>query len=324
MGSDSGERNDFDRVFHSDSLYSAVTQAMSRLGWLEEWLDATARSEAAPAVRFSSLFPFLGDVQFVSPPRTLWPPAPSPKVRWRDAKFVPLSVVTALVTDQPLDDSAWHLDGASECLLPKDGPYRTGPFRSALRTSAAVDRLRMDAVEVHSTACLEFVDGAGMWAVVGIGDESWADRVKAALRLVADSGLGGEKSLGWGRSADPEFVDGVLPDIVLASRQAEGEEPGWWLLSLFSPGREDAVDWQRGSYSIVTRGGRIDSPVRSGDLKKQLRMVEEGSVVAAPAPPRGAAPDVAPEGFPHPVFRWGVPLAIPVPLRRPERPLGAS
>ena len=35
------------RVYHSDALYSAVTHAMSALGWLEEWLDATARAADA-------------------------------------------------------------------------------------------------------------------------------------------------------------------------------------------------------------------------------------------------------------------------------------
>jgi hypothetical protein len=39
-------------------------------------------------------------------------------------------------------------------------------------------------------------------------------------------------------------------------------------------------------------------------------------VLYAAAPPRGSAPDVAPDGFPHPVFRAGFALAIP--LTRPE------
>ena len=60
-------------IYHSDSLYSAVTSAMSRMGMLEEWLDATARSQT-PAVCFSSCFPFLDEIAFVVPPRTIWPP----------------------------------------------------------------------------------------------------------------------------------------------------------------------------------------------------------------------------------------------------------
>jgi hypothetical protein len=42
-------------------------------------------------------------------------------------------------------------------------------------------------------------------------------------------------------------------------------------------------------------------------------MVAEGSVVYAPAGPSGSAPDVAPDGFAHPVFRAGFAVSIPLP-----------
>jgi hypothetical protein len=42
-------------------------------------------------------------------------------------------------------------------------------------------------------------------------------------------------------------------------------------------------------------------------------MIEEGSVLMAPVL-RGRAVDVAPDGFPHPAWRAGFALAIPVPL----------
>ena len=41
-------------------------------------------------------------------------------------------------------------------------------------------------------------------------------------------------------------------------------------------------------------------------------MVTEGSVLFASAPPKGSAPDVAPEGCAHPVFRAGFAVAIPI------------
>ncbi len=74
-GPDSGARTRVDPIYHSDTLYGAVTSAMAALGMRDEWLDATARRAEGPAVRFSSLFPFLGDTAFVVPPRSIWPPA---------------------------------------------------------------------------------------------------------------------------------------------------------------------------------------------------------------------------------------------------------
>jgi hypothetical protein len=87
-----------------------------------------------------------------------------------------------------------------------------------------------------------------------------------------------------------------------------------WLLSLFTPAAADTVDWGRGSYTVLARGGRIESPSPgSGELKKQIQMVAEGSVLYADGVPLGAAADVAPDGFAHPVFRAGFALAIPLP-----------
>jgi hypothetical protein len=42
-------------------------------------------------------------------------------------------------------------------------------------------------------------------------------------------------------------------------------------------------------------------------------MIAEGSVLYAGAALRGSAPDVAPDGFAHPVFRAGFAVSIPLP-----------
>jgi CRISPR type III-A-associated RAMP protein Csm4 len=384
IGTDSGVRNRVDVIYHSDSLYSAVASAMARLGSLDEWLDATARN-GTPAASFSSCFPFLDEIDFVIPPRTIWPPTSpalmSARVRWKSARFVPLSVVRAMLAGEPLDGNQWSLDGASECLVPAGRP---GPFRTGVRWSAAVDRLT-GAVERHSTACIEFRPGAGLWTVVSFQDEAarsrWLEPIKAAFRLLADTGFGGERSRGWGRSEPPEFSEGALPDLVFGAapqkpapellapepvvtepttpesevpiaaepvtalaplalglwpiapaQPPEPEAPpivaepvtepappapnqpqAHWLLSLFTPAPEDSVDWGRGNYVVLARSGRVDSPAGSGELKKEIQMVAEGSVLCAAAPPRGSAADVAPDGFAHPVFRAGFALSIPLP-----------
>ncbi len=333
MGPDSGVRDRVDTVYHSDTLFSALTGAMLRLGLLDEWLDATVRAPA-PAVRLTSCFPYIEETHFIAPPRILWPPPPSPKVRWANARFVPLALVRDLVAGKPLNDDRWYVDGPSACLLAEGGKFRSGPFRIATRSHAAVDRIGASAVAVHRTACLEFAEGAGLWTLASFADDAaflrWAEPLRGAFRLLADTGLGGERSLGWGRSDAPEMFDGALPDLILsdvAPPPPENGEPPietvYWLLSLFSPGPEDAIDWRRGGYSLLTRAGRVESPVRSGEVKKYLRMVEEGSVLAAAAEPHGAAPDVAPEGFPHPVYRSGFAVSIPIPVRHPERALSS-
>jgi len=323
IGPDSGARNQVDSIYHSDSMYAAVTSALTRLGLLEEWLDATARN-GLPAVCFSSCFPLVDGVAYVVPPRTLWPPSSTAllaaHVRWKSARYVPLEMVRVLLAGQPLDENQWTVDAVSGCLLPVGSP---GPWRTGVRANAALDRLT-GAAERHSTACIEFRPGVGLWALVSFADDAardrWSDPLKTAFRLLADSGFGGERSRGWGRCEPPAFTEGALPELILGAPPTESPEAPagngahpQWLLSLFSPAAADAVDWDRGNYSVLERAGRVESPVRWGELKKHVNMVSEGSVLYAASALRGAAPDVAPDGFAHPVFRAGFAVAVPLP-----------
>jgi CRISPR type III-A-associated RAMP protein Csm4 len=315
IGPDSGDRDRVDRVYHSDALYAAVCGAMFRLGDGDAWLDATARA-SEPAVRFSSCFPFHASTLFVVPPQNVWPPAPSSKVRWKGARFVPLSAVETLLAGKSLNEGAFTIDGPSECLVSTSAPI--SPFRTAVRSRAAVDRAG-ESVAPHSSACLEFSPGAGLWFVATFADDAararWRQPLEAALRLLADSGFGGERSSGWGRAEMPEITDGHLPNLLWKSRDrgAADADPAYWNLSLFHPAENEAVDWQRGQYSLTTRGGRVESSAGWGEQKKLTRMVAEGSVLVASSEPRGAAPNVAPEPFPHPVYRAGFALCVTIP-----------
>jgi CRISPR type III-A-associated RAMP protein Csm4 len=326
-GPSSGARERVDTLYHSDSLYSAVTNALRLLGDspLQDWLSATAQNDGGSAVRFSSVFPLFTEHLLIAPPRTAWPPQASAKMRWKGARYVPVSLITQLISGAPLDEDQWTVDGASECVVPAN---LGGPFKTSIRSSAAVDRLNGNAIP-HSTACIEFQSGGGLWFLVSYADDAardtWDRQVKAAVRLLADSGFGGLRGRGWGRTATPSFTDGEFPSLILPELPTP-EGPGadlHWMLSLYSPADFDPIDWSRGNYATVERGGWVESPATfagggAGSQKKRLRMIEEGSVVAAAASPAGRARNVAPDGFPHPVFRAGFALSIPLPAGGPQ------
>jgi CRISPR type III-A-associated RAMP protein Csm4 len=328
FGPDSGARDRVDLIYHSDAVFSAVCSAMSQLGLGEDWLEATARTEAAPAARFSSFYPFQGHTLLVVPPRSIWPPQEAAKIRYKGARFVPLPVVESLLAGKGIDENRWAVDGESECLIPHDAGR--GPFRIALRSNASVDRLDAGKVESHATACLEFAQNAGLWTVVQFADaaaqEKWEAPVRSAFLLLADSGFGGERSRGWGRSETPEWQHwtppgmppGTPPGMPPAAPEAAEDSPeqAHWLLSLYLPSSDDLVDWKRGSYSTLTRRGRIESRARWGEIKAPTLMVAEGSVLLSAASQlRGEARDTAPAGFPHPVYRAGFAVTVPIPWR---------
>src|SRR5207244_12865331 len=99
---------------------------------------------------------------------------------------------------------------------------------------------------------------------------------------------------------------------LLRTSEGRAASTAHWMLSLFHPSVSDSVDWQQGNYTLTTRGRRVEN---TGDPKKPTRMIAEGSVLVAASEPRGSATDVAPENSPHPVYRAGFALAVPIPWR---------
>jgi CRISPR type III-A-associated RAMP protein Csm4 len=186
-------------------------------------------------------------------------------VRWKGARFVPLNVVESLLAGRPLTEDGWAIDGPSECLLPASA--QAGVFRVAVRSGAAVDRTG-EGVAPYSTACVEFTPGSGLWFVAAFAGEAasgrWRERLHAALRLLADSGFGGERSRGWGRAEMPEIVEGALPDLLLKPGD-HATETAHWMLSLFHPAENDAVDWS---------GATIRSPRAANEVESQPARVK--------------------------------------------------
>ena len=326
VGSDSGDRLRVGRVLHSDALYSALTHAFIPLGEVDAWLEATATHAEGAQVHLSSCFPFAanenGDTMFLPPPESHWPPPDSLRIRWKSARYIPPTAIWQLLAAKPLVEEHWVVDGVSECLLPViRNTAIQSPFRVTVRSRAAVDRLGQG-VEPHQTACLEFSKGSGIWMVFNFASKEaearWSPALKGALKLLADSGIGGERSSGWGRFEQPEFVDGELGPLLFGNRYRAPEEvTGHWLLSLFSPAADDRVDWQQGHYRVVERTGRVESVAGWGAPKRANQMIAEGGVLVSAVAPKGAAKDVAPIGFAHPVYRAGFALSIPIGKAKP-------
>ncbi|MBC7104938.1 MAG: type III-A CRISPR-associated RAMP protein Csm4, partial [Firmicutes bacterium] len=117
---------------------------------------------------------------------------------------------------------------------------------------------------------------------------------EAAFRYLGDAGVGGERGAGLGRF-EPEFGELDLPPA----------QDGMRCVTLApvipAPGEEKHLE----SYRLLERGGWVYSPATGRTArKKRVAAVAEGSVFARPV--KGSRPDVAPSGWPHPVWRYGL------------------
>lgn len=317
LGPESGSLGEAAAILHSDAVFSAVTLAMEQLGWMEAWLEASADPWREPAVRFTSAFPWQRSLLYVPPPKGLWPPeGASPKVRWKGARLVPAAVVGALLRGEKLNED-WEVDGYSSCLIPSGSRSATGPFRFLLRSMAAVDRMTGGHALPYVAGCVQFAPASGLWCAAQFATQTayavWAPRIEAAFRLLADTGMGGMRSRGFGRARSLDFQAGLLHELLFGPKGTPGAGGAWWLLSLMIPAQADPVRWDQGHYEIVKRRGRVGSIQGSGFEKRTSRALTEGSVVVCPEPPRGTVHNVAPKGCPHPVWRAGHAVAIPIP-----------
>lgn len=284
-------------TLHSDVLFSALCEAAGRLGWVEELRGSGGQ------VRISSAFPYLRDTLFAPPPKTLWPPAAA-RVRFDLAQYVPAAAIRALLRGEPLAEERWAVDAQTGCLL--QASQAAAPFRRAVRTGVAVDRVTHGRIAAFSAQALEFAAGAGFWCVAEYEDQSWGERIRAAFRVLGDSGIGAERSRGWGRF-EARFESLGLADIFGRYRGREQ-----WMLSLYAPAESDEVDWARSNYRLVVRAGRTGS---RGVLSQGAEMAVEGSVIHTAERPQGACRDVTPPGSAHPVIRAGFAVSLALPER---------
>lgn len=134
--------------------------------------------------------------------------------------------------------------------------------------------------------------------------EEQRTRLLAALRLLADRGLGGMRTQGSGQfTHELQPVPAVLRDLLHTS----GPQI---LLGLTHPTTQEAQQLDQAEqtqYALTRRDGYLDGT----NLQRQdVWMLTEGSLL--PAPVSGQLVDVAPPGYPHPVWRSGLALSVGV------------
>ena len=118
-----------------------------------------------------------------------------------------------------------------------------------------------------------------MWCLVRADDEDMEQRIRPALRYLADTGLGADRTAGRGQF-DIELTDPPpLPD-------AGPESNGWLTLSRYLPQRNEWQPTERPlAYRLTNlwakreRGYPQEEPTRTSPVyKRRLRVFEPGSV----------------------------------------------
>lgn len=312
----------------ADTLFSALcimqsllygTDALSQL--LERYL-----TKGREPFFLTSAFPFAGDIRFY--PKPLRPPdsAPDYAKRWKNIRWVSERVFQAYLNGEtiPLDPPTAPAQGSLRLLL-QDGRFLIHPEEwEALQTfwdyeaddlcvyqKTTVPRVTLDRITSSSQIWhfgeVYFAEGCGLWFGVQFGDPSFQDSLEACLRLLGDTGLGGERGSGRG-----------LFHFDRREWQLNApESPSRFVtLSPWLPATPEERQWlqQNGSaYELIRKYGWLGSPTANNLRRKEVWMVAEGAVIAAPPQFRvGQLVDLSPDLAPHPTYRYGYAFPIGV------------
>ncbi len=216
---------------------------------------------------------------------------------------------------------------------------RLRPLRSlrylAVWKEARVPRVTVDRISsasnIFHAGRVRFAPDCGLWfgvhwrtpeVLVSSTNLSYRDALVRSLALLQDSGLGGERTAGYG-----QFTLGDQQAAIRFADPAPGVPA--WLLSRYLPRREDLPDTlasKEAAYELVTVRGWAQSNEVADQRRKALTLVVEGSLVAWPGGSTvGRLADLRPTyknpagNLPHPVYRYGLALGLGLPTREEAR-----
>ena len=277
---------------HSDTLSAALLSAWALL-------DPNNAEQRAitPPFRISSAFPFYQDHYFL--PRAMNTLAIKlPEGRLKEAKELKKILWLELDLWRQSFQNDWihKLDIKQGCLgFSKPAPDIKQLWAEEQRPRLALDRITnsSSAGQLFHLSRIWFAKESGLYFLAAFATDQDKSNFEAALSLLADSGIGSDRSNGNG------FFDWQKQELKL--KLAKDHETAV-ALSLVNPDPSDcSTDWLKDSaYKLISRGGWIG---QSGLRKKRLRLFAEGSVFKQPL--QGRVVDITPANTPNPVYRDG-------------------
>jgi CRISPR-associated protein Csm4 len=308
----------------SDTLVSALIAGQVEMDDASATQAWAARFQPpAPNLALTSAFPFAGEVLFFPTPRRTAQPKSGNRVRAKDLKRTAYlseqlfrqvlqgaSLLDIYNNAERLQDGELLLTKEERGNLPKPLTVdKAVLWKTELRPRVTVDRDRSSSNLFH-IGCTTYTPGCGLWFGVYWLQPSPAliMQFERLLHHLAESGLGGDRSAGFGASSISAHGSCCLP-------QSRGTT--WVNLSHYLPADDEmgALEHPSAAYSVQKVGGWASSPTQISQRRITLHMLAEGSVLGPlEKDTPGQMVDVQPsyggsKPLGHPAWRSGVSVA---------------
>lgn len=289
-----------DITLHSDTLKSAIYVAALQLD-MKLWADDFMEN-----MTISSAFPFDAKGCYLPMPLSYYPEVKTDERKaFKSVKFLTIKQFEAIAKGETTD----VLDAERKANQPKIWERDT--------TQRVKINLEGDS-EPFYVEKLYPEKGSGLYFMAQSESVDFT-KLRAALRLLQDNGIGLQKGLGNGQFT---FEEETL-QIDLASNAN-----AWLNLSLYRPIASELTDTmlKKSSYQFKKRGGWIASPAQEDNIslrKKAVLMFTEGSVfsfenIDNQAIVKGKVENIKPDTnqIEHPIWRDGKAIFLPITIAK--------
>ena len=304
LGEKEGMMEDSNFIIHSDTLFSGLCYAYRTLYGKDALETLLKQFKNSPPFLLSSAFPFYKRHLLFPVPLNFRPTEEDFK-SYKKLQLIPKERWEEVCSGKPLKKDGYEFVQDKKVLLPADEIEGLKEKDYPIWEEREIQRVSMDSITSSSNLFnfreVAFRKDSGLFYILDWRDTSFASRIKAAIRLLGEDGIGGDRGSGKG-VFNPEFGELKIMD-------SEGED--YQLLSLFFPSEGETQDFN-GIYNFKVRGGFIYSFDNTVRRKKYIRMLTEGSIIKGRRP-IGSFVDITPVNFTeHNVYRYGYAFSIPI------------
>lgn len=304
VGNREGALESTETIVRSDTLFSAFLNGYRLLFAGPKFIELTDRlAKGDPPFRFSSAFPFIKDTYYLPIPLNQIPlDKQSKKILYMAKRSW-----ERLIKGESLE--ALLREGDADILPRPTGDHKTETDKTPW-TVLNTPRVGLNRHNDHpgeryfNCGEVHFDKHTGLYFLAQYQGEAFRDDARAVWRLLADEGLGGDRTVGKGlfNYPRPELLTFHAPD-------GAGH---WVALALYYPADGETIGLSQGFYDLVPRQGYVYSQGGRSLRRCPVTMFSEGSVFPGIQTRTGKLVEVTPEYFSqHVVYRSGLGLGLP-------------
>ena len=284
----------------ADTLFSAICQTWRTFYGEEHLTDFLTQYETGEPFLLTSAFPFAGNIRFFPKPLGIESKirfSEDDHKRFKKVRFLSERRFRQIVNGEEIAFDLDDLINDGQLWIHDDDKCPSAVWKTDKRPRVTLDR-QSSSSEIWHLGGVKFHKDCGLWFDAKFDTEETQTQIETILRVLGDTGIGGERSAGYG-----------IFDLHSKPAESESDQKADRFVTLSPICPRDADELNQliqgdVGYTLEERSGWIGSTEGNGLRRQQVWMFAEGSVLSGNGTQVGRLVDLKPDACPHPVWRY--------------------